>query len=323
MDYFNNDCPSFPRIVDAGIELESLCRAEISSGNNVNNTPILGFPPLCLRIVRLLAGNQCCVDCGKDLSDDFVCASIGYGTMLCHDCAQRHMLLTPDESDVGHLRNHHWNLRSTLVMFEGGNTNMLDYVKNKPQWKPPKGKANESEDVLAFKQVYLSQAALVYRKELAKRAETVFNCRINVMREEDAAKELLQSMDFSRLDPIQRILEKNNMSGDEIPGLFNAADAVEGDRADSSETKRAGPMTKLGRVYNAPMIKREAPSIEIIKDRINRRRAMIPSIDEFEHAPSVGADEPGRTDMLPYHVNSSLEDQTIPSADAFATQRYR
>ena len=75
----------FPRIFNAGIELESLCRAEISGGN----TDTLGFPPLCLPIARLLAGNQCCVDCGEERSDFLKYASIGYGTILCQDCAHR------------------------------------------------------------------------------------------------------------------------------------------------------------------------------------------------------------------------------------------
>lgn len=75
----------FPRIFNAGIELESLCRAEISGGN----TDTLGFPPLCLPIARLLAGNQCCVDCGEERSDLLKYASIGYGTILCQDCAHR------------------------------------------------------------------------------------------------------------------------------------------------------------------------------------------------------------------------------------------
>ena len=75
----------FPKIFNAGIELESLCRAEISGGN----TDTLGFPPLCLPIARLLAGNQCCVDCGEERSDLLKYASIGYGTILCQDCAHR------------------------------------------------------------------------------------------------------------------------------------------------------------------------------------------------------------------------------------------
>jgi hypothetical protein len=81
----SNRSRPFPRIFNAGIELESLCRAEISGGN----TDTLGFPPLCLPIARLLAGNQCCVDCGEERSDLLKYASIGYGTILCQDCAHR------------------------------------------------------------------------------------------------------------------------------------------------------------------------------------------------------------------------------------------
>lgn len=37
-----------------------------------------------------------------------------------------------------------------LTLLEGGNTNMLDYVKNKPRWRPSKfGKSeDDSDDVL-------------------------------------------------------------------------------------------------------------------------------------------------------------------------------
>ena len=52
-----------PRIVTCGDEMESLCRAEMSSGGLHT---ISGFPPMCLPIVRLLGGNHCCVDCGEE-----------------------------------------------------------------------------------------------------------------------------------------------------------------------------------------------------------------------------------------------------------------
>ena len=68
--------PSLPRIFNAGIELESLCRAEMSGGRG----SIIGFPPTCLPIVMLLAGNHCCVDCGDERVERLEYASIGYGT---------------------------------------------------------------------------------------------------------------------------------------------------------------------------------------------------------------------------------------------------
>ena len=83
---------SLPRICVAGAELESLCRDEMVGDKG--HASKSGFPPSCLPIVRLLSGNQCCVDCGYDRSDGLNYASIGYGTILCQHCAHRHVTLS-------------------------------------------------------------------------------------------------------------------------------------------------------------------------------------------------------------------------------------
>ena len=88
---------SLPRIFIAGDELQSLCRAEISGGDS---HAIVGFPPTCLPIVRLLAGNHCCVDCGDEEQDRLIYASIGYGTILCAECAHRHVTMSEKVSDI-------------------------------------------------------------------------------------------------------------------------------------------------------------------------------------------------------------------------------
>lgn len=324
----SNSSRPFPRIFNAGIELESLCRAEISGGK----AETFGFPPLCLPIARLLAGNQCCVDCGEERSDLLKYASIGFGTILCQDCAHRHVTESGEESQVKHLRDEHWSLRSTLAIFEGGNTQMLDYVKHKPRWRPPKGKSNESysEDILAFKQVYLSNAAATYRKLLSKKVDAVFYARITAMRKEDAAKEkLLQTMDFSRRDPFQQIFEQNNMSGDEIPGFFTSdspqandsggnphngeGEGVGDNRVISPENKAriAGP--RKGRNLTAPLMKHEAPNIDLIKQRIKLRRASINANQ---------ADELKEAQKLAFHANITSGHPT-PRADGHASQRSR
>mmetsp|Transcript_20739 Transcript_20739/g.44455 ORF Transcript_20739/g.44455 Transcript_20739/m.44455 type:complete len:154 (+) Transcript_20739:27-488(+) len=85
---------ALPRIVAAGEELESLCRAEMSGGRD---SKTLGFPPTCLPIVGLLGGNHCCVDCGDEDPDRLGWASIGYGTILCQECATRHATMAEQE----------------------------------------------------------------------------------------------------------------------------------------------------------------------------------------------------------------------------------
>jgi len=303
-----------PRIADAGTELDSVCRAEISSNTTTSGNKMnLGFPPLCLSLVRLLSGNQCCVDCGEEQSDRLIYASVGYGTLLCTDCAYRHRTITPDESDVGHLLNEHWDLHSTLALFEGGNTNMLEFVKNKPGWKPSnkdKGSSIDPEDILAFKQVYLSHAASVYRKLLTSRTDKVKYIRINAMRQEDAAKE--EVMDFSsyhrQSDPIQRILEQNNMSEDDVSGGLFKTTAKPGERED-----KAGLSERTTGGVKQPHV---APNIDLIKQRINMRRAMNPSINALNQGvDEVAESEDGRSEMFMYRANSSLEQPTQQSAN--------
>lgn len=86
---------ALPRMVTAGDELESLCRAEMSGGND---SSVFGFPPTCLPIVRMLAGNHCCVDCGDEDQSRLTYASIGYGTILCQECAARHVSMSDQVS---------------------------------------------------------------------------------------------------------------------------------------------------------------------------------------------------------------------------------
>ncbi len=100
-----------PRIVTAGDELESLCRSALESqeatdlhsrqsdsddagGARNASAMFRGFPRLCLPIVKMLAGNHCCVDCGDEDGERLLYASLGYGTILCQDCAYRHQTNT-------------------------------------------------------------------------------------------------------------------------------------------------------------------------------------------------------------------------------------
>lgn len=285
-----NSSQTLPRIFDAGLELESLCRSEISGGKNTS----IGFPPTCLPIVRLLAGNHCCVDCGDDRMTNLQYGSMGYGTLLCHDCAHRHSSTSGEESNVKHLKDEHWSLRSTLTMLEGSNNQMIDYVKHKPHWRPPSSGKNGSgqaysEGDLAFLQIYKSKGAAMYRKDIAKKVDDKFYSSITNMRNEDAAREeRLQGRNRTRRDPFE------TMGAGEIPGFFTNAsnqstdangagivageDAALGDAAfRSSVTVNARVGERRGR-NTSTLMKHEAPSKDRIKDRINTRRSMNSSI---------------------------------------------
>mmetsp|Transcript_5812 Transcript_5812/g.9165 ORF Transcript_5812/g.9165 Transcript_5812/m.9165 type:complete len:520 (-) Transcript_5812:58-1617(-) len=307
---------ALPRIVTASDELESLCRAEMSGGNDAR---IVGFPPTCLPIVRLLAGNHCCVDCGDEDQDRLRYASIGYGTLLCQECAHRHAVMSEGESNIKSLEEDPWNLRSTLALLEGSNTKMLDYVKHKPRWRPPKGnKSSEvlSEDALAFKQIYLSKGAGAYRKDLGRKVDDIFYSRITAMREHDAAKEeLLQIMALtvSPRDPFRQIFEQNDVSPEDIPGFFaNIASRGGGGVTDgsgsnvgaiSSAIKARGSVGRKGRNMSTPLMKHESPSMNLIKERINSRRSMNSSILMDQHVLPAAEDDDQWGDLHANDVN--------------------
>ena len=297
-----------PRIFNAGIELESLLRAEMSG-----NPSILGFPPTCLPIARLLAGNHCCVDCGDEQYERLVYASLGYGSILCQECATRHSTVTPDESNIRHINNENWDLRSTLTLLEGGNTKMLEYVKNKPRWRASRlmGQKNvDSEDVLAFKQIYLSKAAATYRSNLSKRVDQVHYEHITAMRDEDArTEEELEQMNSSpQADPFQRIFEMNNMTGDEIPGFgmsqytddggdntFIGANSM---AATAGGRRRRGARNTLSasKTLNGS---KTAPSADLIKQRIAMRRGMSRrnQMAAFDEESQMGMSEAGYSNI--------------------------
>ena len=94
--------PRLPRVTNAGEELEQICIKEFEakqvSNGEQNSTP--GFPINCLPVVKLFAGNHCCVDCGDNSADALEYGSIGYGTLLCQECACRHTVNTQDQSNI-------------------------------------------------------------------------------------------------------------------------------------------------------------------------------------------------------------------------------
>lgn len=180
---------------------------------------------------------------------------------------------------------------------------MIDYVKHKPRWRPAKGKDKEnlSEGELAFKQIYLSKAAVTYRSDTAKKVDDKFYSCIFNMRKEDAAKEeeRLQIMHInSRRDPFQKIFEQNDVST-EIPDFFNNESSPGNDAntaigtiggvaggfaaaASSSAASARGSGRRIGRSMSTPLMKHESPSANLIKNRINTRRSMNASIARLE-----------------------------------------
>ena len=65
---------------------------------------------------------------------------------------------------------------------------MLGYISDKPRWrakgKPNKETEKDSEDVVSFKQIYLSKAATAYRNNLAMKVEHLYQNRMEFLKEE-------------------------------------------------------------------------------------------------------------------------------------------
>ena len=94
--------PAVPRIVTAASELDTLIHQEFAhiSGVASESHPATsdGFPSKLLSIVFLFPGNHCCVDCGIEEREELQYGSVGYGTLLCGECANRHMMYTGEVS---------------------------------------------------------------------------------------------------------------------------------------------------------------------------------------------------------------------------------
>lgn len=171
-------------------------------------------------------------------------------------------------------------------MLEGSNTHMLEYIKAKPRWRPSFGKANDaaSEEVLAFKQIYLSKAATSYRKLLDKKANEVYLEQVERMRIEDETKEhKLEAMQFHGRpnDPVRQILESHNADdfrGEMLNGDKHLRGSTNSDG--SGNGNRPSMLQKKGR--QSRLIASEAPTVDQIRAKINKRRGMNAQIQMME-----------------------------------------
>ena len=262
--------PRLPRVTNAGEEIEQICISELKGGDSL----FPGFPQKCLPIVKLFAGNHCCVDCG-DQNDALEYGSVAYGTLLCADCACRHTVNTAEQSDIKSLTNDHWNLHSILSLFEGGNTKMLNFIKDKPRWRPKKNQmSGDSEDVLAFKQIYLSKAATAYRTNLANKVELLYQSRMNALRKEHFLREQqVIRRKIRNQNPFIHVFEMNGVSPNDIPEINSSTNIGFRKYVARSQVdvkKEDDPSSPTG--YTA-----DPAQLDLIKERINLRRSMGPS----------------------------------------------
>ena len=119
---------------------------EILSSNLKHEIPTCRiFPKDILVIVQLLPGNDKCCDCGNT-SSSFRRGSSGettrnklsfgsptYGTLLCRDCAFRHITKPATFKGKGNvlsLDDGEWTLPNILAMIEGGNQCLINFMRN-------------------------------------------------------------------------------------------------------------------------------------------------------------------------------------------------
>ena len=194
---------------------------------------------------------------------------------------------------------------------------MLEYIKCKPRWRPSKSASKfsaDTEDVLAFKQIYLSKAAAAYRNMLAKKVDDAYMSRMEDMKEEKAARERLLLMNsYTPPGPFDHIFKINDISPDQIPGFFSSTIAGIDESTSSRQSAAGGVRDSFatmkmwgGRGRLTPLVLQHGePSLELIKQRIVQRRSMniflknpnVASnltkigvsnfVNEDQHAPSV------------------------------------
>ena len=266
--------PRLPRVANAGDELEQICRKEFEANRSDTEKSLFpGFPLKCLPIVKLFAGNHCCVDCGDQTADALEFGSVGYGTLLCKDCACRHTSNTMEQSNIKSLTDDHWDLHSILSLFEGGNTRMLEYIKDKPRWRSKK-KTSDAEDVISFKQIYLSKAATAYRTNLANKVDLLYRTRMEALGKEAYLREQ-QTLrrNIRNRNPFINVFEMNNVSPKDIPGINNSANI--GFRKYAARPK--AEIKKEEEPSLAPSYTVDPAQLDLIKERISLRRSMGPS----------------------------------------------
>lgn len=121
--------PLHKQLLGSNSELVRLAAKELESMRNCNNpneTYERSFPPACLRLLRLIEGNDRCADCAAPSPD---WAGVTYGATLCLHCSGLHRGLGVGLSVVKSLSMDSWKRREVLSMLEGGNGQLSDFFE--------------------------------------------------------------------------------------------------------------------------------------------------------------------------------------------------
>lgn len=186
---------------------------------------------------------------------------------------------TFQESNIQPLTDTSWPLRSTLSLLSGGNSQMLQYIKNKPRWRPKGGTQNDPEEVLAFKQIYLSKAATAYRGMISQWVDDTYKERMHMVQAELVSRERLLNMNRIRpLDPFENIFQRNNVNREDIPGFANSKGRHNNGLGDSFTVKRGTGGGRNAPVLPPSFFPQETAAVDDIRSKIAARRNRNPSI---------------------------------------------
>eukprot|EP00956_Cyclotella_meneghiniana_P002024 scaffold2251_cov73-Cyclotella_meneghiniana.AAC.6 len=316
--------PQIPRILTVATELETLCHDELThiSGNGPPPTTT-GFPKSLLSLVMMFPGNHCCVDCGRDERGILEYGSVGYGTLLCGVCAERHQMYTEEESKVQSLTTATWTLHSILSLIASSNSNMLEYIRSKPRWRPPKS-STDSQEVLAYKQIYYSKAAADYRSMVSQWVEHTYREKLTQVQSEISAKERLYMMkqqSQQAVDPFDSIFARYNVSREDIPGFSNSNSTINsknsnglGDSFHSiqSHGDRNGGRNNSRRNVFAPSS--EGLPMDVIRAKIHARRNRNPSIRAQQQQEEEG--NPREEDSAQNYYQQQQQQQPLTGYNA-------
>ena len=210
------------------------------------------------------------------------------------------------DSQIKSLTDDVWSFRSVLALLEGSNTQLLEYIKNKPRWRASKSSktVNDTEDVVAFKQLYLSKGATTYRKLLAKKVQETYVTQLQSMKDDDEAKERIALMrSLPPPGPFDHIFRTMNVTPDQIPGFDNSyTSRLDISNSSRRPARRGGDIMASvnGGVRLAPKIlQQEETTVELIQHKINMRRNM--KINDYHN----------QKDTNPYR-NGSIPVETVP-----------
>lgn len=142
-------------VAAAATELEMMKLRESSSSSSSSSTSPSKhhdhhhhqrFPPACLQILRLLPGNQKCMDCEQHQPE---WASISHGTLLCISCAGRHRALGVNTSKVRSVTMDTWQHADVVAMLEGGNDQLASFYTRHHLCRESYGEYRDSSNLLS------------------------------------------------------------------------------------------------------------------------------------------------------------------------------